>query len=385
MARVSAAAGGAGAGGASGMVLAVLFVGGFYLLGRLHLSKIFFLALFVFWYVDGKRGRKCNRPTPSTGVFALWFSCVHLFCLYLAVLSGFSKHSCDFIRIHQIISPTFPCRCIVFTLRHERKSRSPSTTLELIEKCRGDPQLMSTFLDALPAWLKFPTVERASWLNTILQQFWPHVDASLGDIVMSTNRYLADAVKPRFLDFLGLTKIYLGSHAPMITGLTRTTKSDKIYIDLDFLWSTDSFFEFAAVKSIFKFKFSLRNVHLKGSMRVTLGPFVAQLPCIRDIAVSFIRAPEVDFSFFFLGLDLMLLPLLQRVVRRKIIGAYLSNLMQWPRRLNFPLMDKRKAEKARKPCAGILRLHIVEGFALDSDKPYVVANLGRETYHTEVG
>ncbi len=56
----------------------------------------------------------------------------------------------------------------------------------------------------------------------------------------------------------------------------------------------------------------------------------------------------------------MLAPLLQRLVRRQI-GSYLSTLMQWPRRLNFPLMNREQAEKARKPCSAILRLHIVEG------------------------
>ncbi len=90
-------------------------------------------------------------------------------------------------------------RCIIFTLRHERKSRFASKPLELIDKCREDPQLMSTFLDALPAWLTSPTIERVSWFNSILQQFWPHVNTSLGDVTKNHLFGLCLLGSPRLL------------------------------------------------------------------------------------------------------------------------------------------------------------------------------------------
>ena len=38
-------------------------------------------------------------------------------------------------------------------------------------------------LAQLPAWVSFPLVERAEWLNTFLKELWPHLDPITGRLM----------------------------------------------------------------------------------------------------------------------------------------------------------------------------------------------------------
>ena len=46
----------------------------------------------------------------------------------------------------------------------------------------------------LPSWVSFPLVERAEWLNSMLVELWPHVDALTWKIIQEKVQPMAKEI-----------------------------------------------------------------------------------------------------------------------------------------------------------------------------------------------
>ena len=69
---------------------------------------------------------------------------------------------------------------------------------------------------SLPAWLAFPDVERVGWINSVVQQLWPHVTRAVEDVVAERARPLLESNKPRWLGHVKLSRFTMGQqvHEP---------------------------------------------------------------------------------------------------------------------------------------------------------------------------
>ncbi|GMJ09739.1 synaptotagmin 2 [Hibiscus trionum] len=71
--------------------------------------------------------------------------------------------------------------------------------------------------------------------------------------------------------------------------------------------------------------------------RITLKPLVPSFPCFANIFVSLMEKPHVDFGLKLVGIDLMSIPIVDRVVQ-EIIKDQVANMYLWPKSLTVEIL-----------------------------------------------
>nr|CAH7737023.1 unnamed protein product [Callosobruchus chinensis] len=281
---------------------------------------------------------------------------------------------------------------IVSILNKERK-RLLNSRRDFLRKS-DDGKEKDAILDNiqdLPAWVFFPDVDRAEWLNKIVKQFWPNVNYYVRDVLKD----YAEIELRKNLQGFGLKgftfeRIVLGN-VPFRTGGIRVYENvsrDEIVMDIDVTYAGDCDikFRFSGLKG------GIKNFQLYGNLRVVLKPLIHTLPLVGGVQIFFLNTPDIDFDLDGIA-GVLEFPGLSDCLR-KCIRDTLASMIVLPNRFPIVLSKDISSEKLKTPNpVGVLRIHIIEAKNLlkkdlkltgkGKSDPYAILAVGEQTFKTE--
>ncbi|XP_030822853.1 extended synaptotagmin-1 [Camarhynchus parvulus] len=210
----------------------------------------------------------------------------------------------------------------------------------------------------LPAWVSFPDVERAEWLNKVLAQAWPFLGQYL-------EKLLQDSVAPAIrassahLQSFAFTRVDLGQKPLRVLGVQAHpgTHQKQILLDLNISYVGDVQID-VEVKKFFC-KAGVKGMQLHGVLRVILEPLLGEAPIVGALSVFFIRRPTLDINWTGMT-NLLDIPGLSSMSDSMIMDSIASYLVL-PNRLLLPLLpDLPEAARLRWPLPrGVVRVSLV--------------------------
>ncbi|MES1908715.1 MAG: hypothetical protein MHM6MM_001593 [Cercozoa sp. M6MM] len=231
-------------------------------------------------------------------------------------------------------------------------------TLKRLLIPHGDPA-------ALPAWVRYRQCESARWLNATIEALWPFVKrAAANDVIASTNKVFK-TVCPSVLKAIELSEFSLGDTPPLITGVSGKSDGEGVTLEFDvrFVASNsrvvvDAVAPTPAGRVALSAK--LGEIEFSGKLRVQLLNPCIKWPCFRQVSISFVEQPRVDFDLIVLkGLNVMSLGPLTSAIRG-VINDALHAALVWPTRVIVPISEGDTIEARAKPEA-VLQVELIGG------------------------
>lgn len=247
----------------------------------------------------------------------------------------------------------------------------------------------------LPAWVSFPDVEKAEWLNKIVAQVWPFLGQYMEKLLAETVAPAIRGSNPHLQTFT-FTRVELGEKPLRILGVKVHTGQNKkqILLDLNISYVGDIQID-VEVKKYFC-KAGLKGMQLHGVLRVILEPLIGDIPIVGAVSMFFIRRPTLDINWTGMT-NLLDIPGLSSLSDTMIMDSIAAFLVL-PNRLLVPLVpDLQDVAQLRSPLPrGIIRIHLLAARGLSSkDKyvkgliegksdPYALVRVGTQTFCSRV-
>uniref|UniRef100_A0A5K3FC98 Beta-1,4-galactosyltransferase n=1 Tax=Mesocestoides corti TaxID=53468 RepID=A0A5K3FC98_MESCO len=106
----------------------------------------------------------------------------------------------------------------------------------------------------LPSWVFFPDIERAEWLNKIIQRMWPYISEYVNQILIETVQPAVNKNLPTSLRPFIFLRTDLGDSPPRIGGVKVYTEEsirrDEIVMDVDLMFYSDARIKVAVGKLV---------------------------------------------------------------------------------------------------------------------------------------
>uniref|UniRef100_A0AC11AYC3 Extended synaptotagmin 1 n=1 Tax=Ovis aries TaxID=9940 RepID=A0AC11AYC3_SHEEP len=222
----------------------------------------------------------------------------------------------------------------------------------------------------LPAWVSFPDVEKAEWLNKIVAQVWPFLGQYMEKLLAETVAPAVRGSNPHLQTFT-FTRVELGEKPLRILGVKVHTGQSKkqILLDLNISYVGDVQID-VEVKKYFC-KAGVKGMQLHGVLRVILEPLMGDLPIVGAVSMFFIRRPTLDINWTGMT-NLLDIPGLSSLSDTMIMDSIAAFLVL-PNRLLVPLVpDLQDVAQLRSPLPrGIIRIHLLAARGLSSKDKYV--------------
>ncbi|XP_073945222.1 extended synaptotagmin-like protein 2 isoform X2 [Choristoneura fumiferana] len=247
-------------------------------------------------------------------------------------------------------------------------------------------------IDDLPAWVFFPDVERAEWLNRILLQVWPNVNHYARNL-------LKDSIEPAVAESLAnfkmngfkFERMILGTIAPRVGGVKVYDKNlsrDEIIMDIDLFYAGDCDISFV-LQGI---RGGIKDLQIHGMVRVVMKPLITKIPLVGGLQVFFLNNPSIDFNLVGAA-DVLDMPGFSDILRRCIVEQ-IANMMVLPNKLPIKLSDEIPTVDLRMPePEGVLRIHLVQAQNLmkkdismlgkGKSDPYAIITVGAQKWKTK--
>ncbi|XP_051566926.1 extended synaptotagmin-3-like [Myxocyprinus asiaticus] len=272
------------------------------------------------------------------------------------------------------------------------KDHRIDTAIDFLE---NEKTVINTELKAMnmPAWIHFADVEKAAWINKILQQAWPFFGVFMEKLLIENIQPSVRSSSPHLKTF-SFTKVHMGQKAPTITGVrvyTHELDTREVILDLNFIYEADVDID-ADVKPAIKV--GVKGLQLQGMLRVILEPLIGQAPLVGGVTMFFIRRPTLQINWT--GMTNVLdSPALSHMSESAIVDI-IASLMVLPNRMCFPLIEQVKVDHMRFPLPrGVVRVHILEardlvakdthmmGLVKGKSDPYTVLRVGNKQFKTK--
>nr|XP_022907174.1 extended synaptotagmin-2 isoform X1 [Onthophagus taurus] len=245
-------------------------------------------------------------------------------------------------------------------------------------------------IDDLPAWVYFPDVERAEWINKIFKQCWPNVNHYVRELIRDKIQHILAKNLDKFGAFK-FERIILGSVPPRIGGIKvydANVPRSEIIMDLDLFYAGDCDINF----TLQGIKGGIKDFQLHGMLRVVLKPLITTMPIVGGLQVFFLNNPSIDFNLVGV-VDVLDMPGLGDMLRR-IVVEQIAAMMVLPNKLPIKLSDTVEAAELKIPePEGVLRVHVIEAKNLmkkdigmlgkGKSDPYAVINVGAQEFRTK--
>ncbi|KAB0397274.1 hypothetical protein E2I00_005327 [Balaenoptera physalus] len=252
----------------------------------------------------------------------------------------------------------------------------------------------------LPAWVSFPDVEKAEWLNKIVAQVWPFLGQYMEKLLAKTVAPAVRGSNPHLQTFT-FTRVELGEKHSSLQPLRIIgvrvhpgQGKDQILLDLNISYVGDVQID-VEVKKYFC-KAGVKGMQLQGVLRVILEPLIGNLPIVGAVSMFFIRRPTLDINWTGMT-NLLDIPGLSSLSDTMIMDSIAAFLVL-PNRLLVPLVpDLQDVAQLRSPLPrGIIRIHLLAARGLSSkDKyvkgliegksdPYALVRVGTQTFCSRV-
>ncbi|XP_055575465.1 extended synaptotagmin-3 [Falco biarmicus] len=243
----------------------------------------------------------------------------------------------------------------------------------------------------LPAWVHFPDVERAEWLNKVLVQAWPY----FGTIMEKTFKEVLEPkirAKNVHLKTCTFTKIHFGEKCPRINGIKVYTKEidrRQVILDLQICYIGDCEIHM----DISKFNLGVKGIQLYGTLRVILEPLLTDAPFIGAVTLFFIQKPHLEINWAGMT-NLLDVPGIN-VMSDTLIQDFIAARLVLPNRITVPLKKNMNIAHLRFPIPrGIIRVHLLEaenlvqkdsflGAIRGKSDPYALLRVGTVQYRSK--
>ncbi|XP_073486031.1 extended synaptotagmin-2 isoform X2 [Aquarana catesbeiana] len=247
----------------------------------------------------------------------------------------------------------------------------------------------------LPAWVHFPDIERAEWLNKTVKHMWPYICQFIDKLFRETIEPAVRGANAHLSTF-SFTKIDMGSQPLRVNGVKVYTENvDKRQIILDlkisFVGNTEIDLE---IKRYFC-RAGIKSIQLHGTMRVILEPLIGDIPIIGALSIFFLKKPLLDINWTGLT-NLLDIPGLNGV-SDTIILDIISNYLVLPNRITVPLVSDIQLSQLRFPIPkGVLRIYFIEaqdlmwkdtymkGLIKGKSDPYGIIRIGNQVFQSKV-
>ncbi|CAM4602425.1 unnamed protein product [Lepidochelys kempii] len=199
----------------------------------------------------------------------------------------------------------------------------------------------------LPAWVSFPDVEKAEWLNKILAQAWPFFGQYMEKLLVENIAPMIRASNTHLQTF-AFTKVDMGEKPLRVMGVKVHTGQNKkqILLDLTVSYVGDVHID-VEVKKFFC-KAGVKGMQLHGVLRVILEPLIGDMPIVGALTMFFIRRPTLDINWTGMT-NLLDIPGLSSLSDSMIMDSIAAFLVL-PNRLLVPLVpDLHDAAQLRSP------------------------------------
>ncbi|XP_047523309.1 extended synaptotagmin-2-B isoform X2 [Pieris napi] len=247
-------------------------------------------------------------------------------------------------------------------------------------------------LDDLPAWVFFPDVERAEWLNRILLQVWPNVNHYAKTILKETiEPAVAESLANFKLNGFKFERMILGTIAPRVGGVKVYDKNlsrNEIIMDVDLFYAGDCDISFV----LQRIRGGIKDLQIHGMLRVIMKPLITKIPLVGGLQVFFLNNPSIDFNLVGAA-DILDMPGFSDILRRCIIEQ-VAKMMVLPNKLPIKLSDEIPTVDLRMPDPeGVLRIHLVQAQNLmkkdvsmigkGKSDPYAIITVGAQQWKTK--
>lgn len=259
------------------------------------------------------------------------------------------------------------------------------------EIARDEKSVILARVEDLPSWVNFPDVERAEWMNKILDQMWPYIGEFVEKILRESVEPSVKNSLPASMKSFKFSTIDLGDIPPRIGGVKVYTqlRRDEIYMDLEINYSSDCNIA-VSIKGI---NAGIKDFRLHGTLRVVFKPLINKSPLIGGMLVFFLNNPEIDFNLTSLA-NAFDLPGLSDMLH-SIIQEQIANFMVLPNRYPIKLAEGLDLNKLRYPQPqGVVRVKVLEAKDLiksdisltgkGKSDPYVVLKVGAKEVKTRI-
>ncbi|KAF4109069.1 extended synaptotagmin-3 [Onychostoma macrolepis] len=272
------------------------------------------------------------------------------------------------------------------------KDQRIDTAIDFLE---NEKDVISTELKALnmPAWIHFADVEKAAWINKILQQAWPFFGMYMEKLLVDNIQPSVRSSSPHLKTF-AFTKVHMGQKAPTITGVrvyTHELETREVILDFNIIYDADVDID-ADVKPAIKV--GIKGLQLQGMLRVILEPLIGQSPLVGGVTMFFIRRPALQVNWTGMT-NLLDGPGLSHMSESAIVDI-IASLMVLPNRMCIPLIDQVKVDQMKFPLPrGVVRVHVLEardlvakdtymmGLVKGKSDPYTVLRVGNKQFKTK--
>ncbi|XP_013167015.1 PREDICTED: extended synaptotagmin-2-B isoform X2 [Papilio xuthus] len=247
-------------------------------------------------------------------------------------------------------------------------------------------------LDDLPAWVFFPDIERAEWLNRILLQVWPNVNHYARTILKeSIEPAVAESLANYKLNGFRFERMILGTIAPRVGGVKVYDKNlsrNEIIMDIDLFYAGDCDISFV----LQRIRGGIKDLQIHGMVRVVMKPLITKMPLVGGLQVFFLNNPSIDFNLVGAA-DILDMPGFSDILRRCIVEQ-VSRIMVLPNKLPIKLSDEIPTVDLRMPePEGVLRIHLVQAQNLmkkdvsmlgkGKSDPYAIITVGAQQWKTK--
>ncbi|XP_051913933.1 extended synaptotagmin-1 [Hippocampus zosterae] len=325
-----------------------------------------------------------QAPVGERAVGALWSFAKCLGALLPVYLAGYYGFSITLVLVGLVVYMGW---------KHGRqdKARRLNAAMYLLEnEVELTTEKIFRFKRDLPPWVNFPDVEKAEWLNKILQQAWPFIGQFLEKLLLET---IAPTIRASsiHLQTLSFTKVNLGDKALKVVGVKAHTEHDRRQVMLDLYLSYAGDAEINVEIKKYFCKAGVKGIQLHGKLRVILEPLIGDIPLVGAITMFFIRRPKLEINWTGLT-NLLDIPGLNAMSDTMIMDAIASQLVL-PNRLTIPLVADLQIAQLRSPLPrGVVRIHLLEaedltakdtvikGLIDGKSDPYAVLRVGTQIF-----
>lgn len=222
----------------------------------------------------------------------------------------------------------------------------------------------------MASWVNFTDVEKAHWVNKVLEQAWPffgmYMEKFLKANIQEVVRQSSAALKT-----FTFTKVHFGHIPPRITGMkayTHEVDQREVVLDLNICYDGDVDID-AEVKA--PITAGVKGLKLQGMLRVILEPLIGEAPLVGGVTFFFIRRPTLQINWTG-ATNLLDSPGFSSLSEDTIMDI-IASLMVLPNRMCIPLIDQVKVDQMRFPLPrGVVRVHLLEARDLLAKDTYMM-------------
>ena len=177
-----------------------------------------------------------------------------------------------------------------------------------------------------------------------------HCSLVVTDLKKTINDSL-ESVRPAALSRLEVSKFSLGKFAPAVLGVTyHCPREDSFWLDLDLRVGGDVDVQLDVGVGGVTASVMLDDLVITGTLRLQFEPMVAVTPWFKNLRLSFVRPPDVDFDLntFSTALNVMAVPGVHSLVLNAVQKDALA-FMTYPNVIDMVMIEDKYLEQAGLP------------------------------------